>query len=115
VSVELHPAQSLGSAWIPNVCLDSMIFKKSSKKLKNLKNHLNTFSTRMVAGELTTDSLRFRASISGGSSLGLLEADVATANAEAAILVLLLYSHLKIIKSIKIINPLIQINAFNFY
>jgi hypothetical protein len=61
----------------------------------------------MVAGELTTDSLRFRASISGGSSLGLLEADVATANAEAAILVLLLYSYLKIIKSIKNINPLI--------
>lgn len=45
----------------------------------------------MVAGELTTDSLRFVDRSSGGSSRGLLDADVATANAAAAVDVLLLY------------------------
>jgi hypothetical protein len=40
--------------------------------------NLKTFSTRMVAGELTTDSFRFRAaSTSGGSSRGFDDADVA--------------------------------------
>lgn len=53
---------------------------------KNLK----TFSTRIVAGELTTDSLRFVDRSSGGSSRGLLEADVAIAKAAAAVDVLLL-------------------------
>lgn len=50
----------------------------------------STLSTRIVAGELTTDSLRFFASNSGGSSRGLLDADVAIANAAAAVDVLLL-------------------------
>lgn len=48
-----------------------------------------TFSTRIVAGELTTDSLRFGPT-TGGSSRGLLDADVAMANAAAAVDVLLL-------------------------
>lgn len=47
----------------------------------------------MVAGELTTDSLRFADLSSGGSSRGLLDADVATANAAAAVEVLLLYDY----------------------
>ena len=38
--------------------------------------YLKTFNTRIVAGELTTESLRLRASISG-SSRGFEEADVA--------------------------------------
>lgn len=50
----------------------------------------STFRTRIVAGELTTDSFRFLASTSGGSSLGLLEAEVAIAKAAAAVEVLLL-------------------------
>lgn len=41
-----------------------------------LFNYLSTFSTRIVAGELTTESLRLRASISG-SSRGFEDADVA--------------------------------------
>lgn len=49
-----------------------------------------TFRTRIVAGELTTDSLRL--TDFGGSSRGLLDADVAIANAEAAVEVLLLFS-----------------------
>lgn len=49
----------------------------------------STFKTRIVAGELTIDSLRFRAS-SGGSSRGLLDPDIAIANAAAAVDVLLL-------------------------
>lgn len=44
----------------------------------------------MVAGELTTDSLRL--SDFGGSSRGLLDAEVAMANAEAAVDVLLLFA-----------------------
>jgi hypothetical protein len=39
-------------------------------------NYLRTFKTRIVAGELTTESFRLRASISG-SSRGFDEADVA--------------------------------------
>lgn len=50
-----------------------------------------TLRTRMVPGELTTDSFRFRASTSGGSSRGLLDAEVAIANAAAAVDVLLLF------------------------
>lgn len=50
----------------------------------------NTFSTRIVAGELTTDSLRLFGRSIGGSSRGLLDADVAIANAAAAVDVLLL-------------------------
>lgn len=49
-----------------------------------------TFRTRIVAGELTTDSLRL--TDFGGSSRGLLDADVAIAKAEAAVEVLLLFS-----------------------
>jgi len=53
--------------------------------------HLKTFKTRIVAGELTTDSFRLRAaSISGGSSRGLEDAEVAMAKAAAAVDVLLL-------------------------
>jgi hypothetical protein len=54
------------------------------------EHYLNTFNTRIVAGELTTDSFRFLASTSGGSSRGLEEAEVAIANAAAAVDVLLL-------------------------
>lgn len=54
-----------------------------------------TLSTRIVAGELTTDSFRFLASTSGGSSLGLLEAEVAIAKAAAAVEVLLLTGRCK--------------------
>lgn len=43
-----------------------------------------------MAGELTTDSFRFLASTSGGSSRGLLDALVAIAKAAAAVDVLLL-------------------------
>lgn len=51
----------------------------------------STFSTRIVAGELTIDSLRFLASTSsGGSSRGLLDPEMAIANAAAAVDVLLL-------------------------
>lgn len=40
--------------------------------------HRSTLRTRIVAGELMTESFRFRAaSISGGSSLGFEDADVA--------------------------------------
>lgn len=52
--------------------------------------HRRTFRTRIVAGELTTDSLRFGPA-TGGSSRGLLDADVAIANAAAAVDVLLLF------------------------
>lgn len=48
-------------------------------------------STRIVAGELTTDSFRSFGCSDGGSSRGLLDADVAMANAAAAVDVLLLY------------------------
>lgn len=41
--------------------------------------YLNTFNTRIVAGELTTDSFLFlAASTSGGSSRGFDDADVAS-------------------------------------
>lgn len=49
-----------------------------------------TFSTLMVAGELTTESLRLPSLFCGGSSRGLLDADVAIAKAAAAVDVLLL-------------------------
>lgn len=55
-------------------------------------NYLKTFSTRMVAGELTTESLRLPSLFCGGSSRGLLDADVAMAKAAAAVDVLLLLS-----------------------
>lgn len=44
----------------------------------------------MVAGELTTESLRLPSLFCGGSSRGLLDADVAMAKAAAAVDVLLL-------------------------
>lgn len=56
---------------------------------ENVLIYRKTFSTRIVAGELTTDSLRFGPT-TGGSSRGLLDADVAIANAAAAVDVLLL-------------------------
>lgn len=46
----------------------------------------------MVAGELTTESLRLPSLFCGGSSRGLLDADVAMAKAAAAVDVLLLLS-----------------------
>lgn len=57
------------------------------------KNYLKTFNTRIVAGELTTDSFRLSDFVSGGSSRGLLDADVAIANAAAAVDVLLLNNY----------------------
>lgn len=51
----------------------------------------STFKTRIVAGELTIDSLRFWATTSGGSSRGLLDPEIAMANAAAAVDVLLLW------------------------
>lgn len=52
----------------------------------------NTFKTRIVAGELTKfrSSFSFMVECSNVSSRGLLEADVAIANAAAAVDVLLL-------------------------
>lgn len=55
-----------------------------------IETNLNTLRTRIVAGELTTDSLRLADRSSGGSSRGLLDADVAIAKAAAAVDVLLL-------------------------
>lgn len=51
-----------------------------------------TLRTRMVAGELINSLRASGASSIGGSSLGLLEADVAIAKAAAAVDVLLLHS-----------------------
>lgn len=58
--------------------------------LEILTNYLKTFNTRIVAGELTTDSFLLSDFVSGGSSRGLLDAEVAIANAAAAVDVLLL-------------------------
>lgn len=54
--------------------------------------HRRTFNTRIVAGELTIcrSSLSLMVECSNVSSRGLLEADVAIANAAAAVDVLLL-------------------------
>lgn len=66
------------------------IYDLDQGKILGQKQNLKTFSTRIVAGELTTDSLRLAERISDGSSRGLLDADVATAKAAAAVDVLLL-------------------------
>lgn len=62
---------------------------KFAQKIKYRK----TFKTRIVAGELTISLRSSLASLIGGSSLGLLEAEVAIANAAAAVDVLLLFSN----------------------
>jgi hypothetical protein len=90
VNVELHPVQSLESVLTPNVWKERKIDNNLAKVLAQIIDYLNTFNTRIVAGELTTDSFRFLASTSGGSSRGLEEAEVAMANAAAAVDVLLL-------------------------
>ena len=56
---------------------ERLIIAKEFKNEKAMVN-LKTFSTRMVAGELTTDSFLFlAASTSGGSSRGFEDAEVA--------------------------------------
>lgn len=56
-----------------------------------IKTYRNTFNTRIVAGELTIfRSSSFMVDCSNVSSRGLLEAEVAIANAAAAVDVLLL-------------------------
>lgn len=65
-------------------------YLSSQHKKYNNKTNLKTFKTRIVAGELTTESFRFVDFRIGGSSRGLLDADVAIANAAAAVDVLLL-------------------------
>lgn len=65
--------------------------KFSDFPIKKTHTYRNTFNTRMVAGELTTrSSISFMVDCSNVSSRGLLEADVAMANAAAAVDVLLL-------------------------
>lgn len=61
------------------------------KKKCRFSTYRSTFKTRMVAGELTTrSSISLMVDCSNVSSRGLLEADVAMANAAAAVDVLLL-------------------------
>lgn len=87
-----HLVRNLENALIPSDCIEDgnkMCQKLSVLTFGNVSIYRRTFSTRIVAGELTTDSLRFGPT-TGGSSRGLLDADVAMANAAAAVDVLLL-------------------------
>lgn len=67
-------------------------YKSYINALRRNRIYLITFSTRIVAGELTTESLRLPSvRCCGGSSRGLLDAEVAIAKAAAAVDVLLLF------------------------